>query len=293
MKEHKRIELVMLFVKLAEDLSYTKAAASLGISKGHLSEQIKKLEQHLKAPLLQRTTRNVKLTQYGTQVFTEGKHLRTKLFDIERSISSEKIEGKLRLTAPRMFAQTFLIDICTQFKSQYPDIQFEIDASYHTHDLNERDFDLGFRATVKPPEDMIAAKLFSYDHPVVAAPHYLSTHPSIVVPTDVSEHQCLTMNANSVWQFDEQKVPVTGWLSSNDNTLLKYHALKGHGLIKVASYFIQQELQTGALQQVLQQFTAQPKNHIYLFYPQLVYPAPKTKAFIAFVKHYFESPVRN
>ncbi|MCF2858231.1 LysR family transcriptional regulator [Pseudoalteromonas sp. SMS1] len=294
MKEHKRIELIMLFVKLAEELNFTKAAASLGISKGHLSEQIKKLEQQLKAPLLLRTTRNVKLTQYGMQLFAEGKNLRAKLYDIERSLSHERVEGKLRLTAPRMFAQTFLLDICTKFNSQYPDVQFEIDASYQTHDLNVKDFDLGFRATLTPPENMVAAKLFSYNHPVVAAPRYLSAHSPISSPRDLMSHQCLTMNKSSAWQFSQHNVPVKGWLSSNDNTLLKHHAIQGHGLMKVARYFIQQELQTGALQEVLPQFTSKPNNHIYLFYPQLVYPAPKTKAFVTFVKHYFdnENPIK-
>ncbi|OCQ23433.1 hypothetical protein A7985_05695 [Pseudoalteromonas luteoviolacea] len=287
MQEHKRIELIMLFVRLAEELSYTKAALELGVSKGHLSEQIKKLERQLKTPLLLRTTRSVKLTQYGHQVFEQGKRLRSELYNIERSISSEKVEGLLRLTAPRMFAQTFLLDICSQFKDLHPDIEFEINASYQTHDLNVKDFDLGFRATVNPPQDMIAAKLLTYHHAVVASSQYLSSNPSISTPEDLIEHQCLTVNSYSTWHFSQQQIQVKGWLTSNDNTLLKNHALNGFGLFKVASYFVQQELQTGELQEVLSQFTQHPSNCIYLFYPQTIYPTHKLSTFVTFVKQYF------
>ncbi|KZN30330.1 LysR family transcriptional regulator [Pseudoalteromonas luteoviolacea] len=287
MKEHKRIELIMLFVKLAEELSYTKAALALGVSKGHLSEQIKKLEQHLKTPLLLRTTRSVKLTQYGHQVFDQGKRLRAELYNIERSVSSENVEGLLRLTAPRMFAQTFLLDICAQFKAQHPNIEFEINASYQTHDLNVQDYDLGFRATINPPQDMVAAKLLTYHHALVASPQYLSNCPVLSDPEDLAEHQCLTVNSYTTWHFFQQQVKVKGWLTTNDNTLLKSHALNGHGLFKVASYFVQQELQAGELHEVLSQYTQQPNNCIYLFYPQTIYPTHKLKTFVTFVKHYF------
>ena len=76
MLEHKRIERLMLFVELAQQLNYTRAAQALGISKGYLSEQIKKLENELQCPLLLRTTRSVRLTPEGERAFEQGRRIR-------------------------------------------------------------------------------------------------------------------------------------------------------------------------------------------------------------------------
>ncbi|MBQ4876521.1 LysR substrate-binding domain-containing protein [Pseudoalteromonas luteoviolacea] len=289
MNEHKRIELLMLFVKLAEELNYTKAAKALGISKGQLSEKIKRFEQVLNTPLLIRTTRNVKLTQYGVQVFEQGKAIRTQLFNLERNINNEKVEGVIRLTAPRMFAQVYLPTLCAEFKKQHPNVEFEIDASYTTHNLNTKDYDLAFRATTTPPLDMVAAKLFDYQHIIVASQQYITTHQNINTPSDLVDHECIVINGQSCWPFNSEKVTVSGWLSSNDNNLAKQYALQGSGLIRIADYFINTELNAGLLSTVLDEYTERKSNGMYLFYPQSTLPSHKLKTFIQFVKLYFKT----
>ncbi|MDK2595275.1 LysR family transcriptional regulator [Pseudoalteromonas obscura] len=288
MNEHKRIELLLLFVKLAEELSYTKAAHALGISKGQLSEKIKRFEQVLNTPLLVRTTRNVKLTQYGVQVYEQGKLIRAQLFELERSINNDEISGVIRITAPRMFAQVYLSEICCEFKKRYNDIEFEIDASYRTHNLNVKDYDVAFRATVSPPQDMVAIKLFDYQHIIAASPNYLSETDTLSTPLDLANHTCIVVNQQKQWPFKEQSIPVTGWLSTNDNNLVKQYALQNVGLIRIADYFVKQELKTGRLISVLDEFIEKHSNGMYLFYPQTSQPAHKLRTFIQFVRAYFE-----
>lgn len=176
MNEHKRIERLILFVELAQQLNFTKAAEKLGISKSYLSEQIKRLENDLQCPLLVRTTRSVRLTQEGERALQQGLTIRSQVLQLERSVSEQHdiVKGLLRLTAPKMFTEVYLFDICQQFRQHYPEIRFEINSSYTNFNLNQDDIDIAFRATNTPPDNMVAKHLISYQHDLVATPDYLN-----------------------------------------------------------------------------------------------------------------------
>lgn len=287
MNEHKRVELLMLFLTLAEQLSYTKAAEQLGISKGYLSEKIKQLETHIKATLVIRTTRSVKLTAQGIDVYEQALRIRTQLFDIEKSTDSQQVAGVIRLTAPKMFASTLLFDICNKFKRQHPNIEFVINSSYRIFNLNQQDFDLAFRATSSPPDNMVANKLFDYEHVIVASPSYLKSSGPIDSLFDLENHQCLTVTEQTLWPFISQQVSIDGWLSGNDNHMLKHSAQQGAGLFRIANYFVKDELDSGRLVEVLQQEKIKSSGGLYMLYPQLIYPPYKLRVFIDFVKAYF------
>ncbi|QFT09947.1 LysR family transcriptional regulator [Vibrio sp. THAF190c] len=290
MNEHKRIERLMLFVELAQQLNFTKAAEQLGISKSYLSEQIKRLESDLECPLLVRTTRSVRLTLQGERALAQGLVIRSQVLDLERSVSDEHeaIKGVLRITAPKMFTEIFLSDLCQRFQALYPDIYFEINSSYTTYNLNREDIDIAFRATNTPPENMVAKKLFSYQHDLVAAPSYLEKFGEPNTLDDLQNHQCLATLHQHEWPFNSGSVHVSGWLSSNENHLLKQQAVRGSGIIRIASYYVAEEIKQGNLTPLLTHECIANGNSIYLFYPQMVYPARKHKAFVQFVQDYFE-----
>lgn len=290
MNEHKRIERLMLFVELAQQLNFTKAAEQLGISKSYLSEQIKRLESDLECQLLVRTTRSVRLTLQGERALAQGLVIRSQVLDLERSVSDEHeaIKGVLRITAPKMFTEIFLSDLCQRFQSIYPDIYFEINSSYTTYNLNREDIDIAFRATNTPPENMVAKKLFSYQHDLVAAPSYLEKFGEPKSLDDLQNHQCLATLHQHEWPFHSGNVHVSGWLSSNENHLLKQQAVRGNGIIRIASYYVAEEIKQGNLTPLLTHECIANGNSIYLFYPQMVYPARKRKAFVQFVQDYFK-----
>ena len=161
MKEHKRIERLMLFRHVATELNFSRAAEHLSISRGHLSEQIKLLEQELGTSLLNRSTRHVSLTAEGKRVLKCMESISNKLLNMERDILHEKneLEGELKITAPVLFAYRFLNDICDEFHQKHPEVTFSINTSYETYDLNKQDYDIAFRYTKILPQDMIARPL--------------------------------------------------------------------------------------------------------------------------------------
>ena len=280
MNEHKRIERLMLFVELAQHLNFTKAAEQLGISKSYLSEQIKRLESDLECPLLVRTTRSVRLTLQGERALAQGLVIRSQVLDLERSVSDEHeaIKGVLRITAPKMFTEVYLSDLCQRFQERYPEIYFEINSSYTTYNLNREDIDIAFRATNTPPENMVAKKLFSYQHDLVAAPSYVDKFGLPNSLDDLQNHQCLATLHQHEWPFKSGNVHVSGWLSSNENHLLKQQAMRGSGIIRIASYYVAEEIKQGHLTPLLTDECIEHGNSIYLFYPQMNLSSQKTQS---------------
>lgn len=279
----------MLFVELAKQLNFTRAAATLGISKGYLSGQVKKLEQELQCPLLIRTTRSVRLTREGERLYAQGLQIRSQLYQLEQSVHEEHetLTGLLRVTAPKMFAERYLFGLCEAFSRQHPGIQFEINCSYTTFNLNLQDIDIGFRATNTPPDNMVANRILGYHHLLVAAPQYLSLRGVPQTVSDLANHDCLATLHQRHWPLKSEEVRIHGWLSTNENHLLKQQALSGQGIIRIASYYVQDELESGRLQQVLPDEVIEAGNSIYLFYPQLVYPSVKLRTFTEFIKTSF------
>lgn len=291
MSNRKRIERLMLFVELAEVLNFTKAAESLGVSKGYLSEQIKKLETELQCPLLIRTTRSVRLTQEGSRAYQRGAEIRAQMLELERSLMTDhdEVSGLLRMTAPKMFAETYLFELCAKFKQKHPGISFEINSSYTTFNLSQRDIDLAFRATNNPPENMVATKLLSYGHYLVASPKYLDTYGRPATTSELNQHHCLATLHQKNWPLKSGNIPVTGWVSTNENHILKQQAILGEGIVRIANYYVEKEIEKGLLEQVLTQETLTAQNSVYLFYPQVIYPSVKLKAFVSFVREYFKT----
>lgn len=288
MLEHKRIERLMLFVELAKQLNFSKAAEKLGISKSYLSEQIKRLEQDLQTPLVIRTTRSVRLTPEGERAYHQGLGIKGAVLDLERNLFQQhnEVSGLIKITAPKMFAETKLLALCEEFKRLHPGIEFEINSSYQAFDLSQTDIDLAFRATKEPPQNMVAHKLLDYFHWLVATPEYLDNFGVPKTPRDLEQHQCLATLHQKSWPMGDYEIPVSGWLGSNENRLLKLAALNGQGILRIASYFVADEVAQGRLVKVLTSETEKMTGSLYLVYPQLIYPPAKLKTFIEFIKRH-------
>jgi len=279
----------MLFSEVAEHLSFTVAAERLNISRGHLSSQIRRLEQEMKVVLLIRSTRSVRLTPEGERVLTGMNKIRHDLLALERNAEHEgnKIEGRIKITAPALFAERFLFDIFTKFKQLHPAIEFSIDCSYTRFDLNKSDFDLAFRATSEPPQNMVAKHLISYQHCCCASPEYFTQKGLPKSLTDLKNHECFKGGNQPTWEFKQKNIPIHGWLEVNDNHMLKALALAGKGIIRVPKYLVDSELKTGKLKAIFKD--KMPKGSmIYMIHPQLINQSKRLSTFLDFTRQYFE-----
>lgn len=292
-KMHKRFERYALFSEVAQQLSFSKAAESLGISRSYLSSQIHQLEQELESSLLIRSTRSVRLTAAGEKILAKMQGINASILELEKELDHTKsaVGGLLRITAPTIFAHRYLIDICHQFQQQHPDIEFDLNIGYTREDLTKSHFDLAIRATTTPPENMVAKKLIPYQHICCAAPDYLAERGIPTHPQHLSEHNCLSDPNLRQWQFvskDNQLIEVAtdGDMLINDNLLLLDAALKAKGVIKMPCYLVKPALDSGQLQQVLTDYSM-TQSSIYLIYPPQLRRSTKLSAFVDFVQQWF------
>ncbi|WEM45088.1 LysR family transcriptional regulator (plasmid) [Photobacterium sp. DA100] len=287
MRNHKKLERMMLFNAVAKELSFTTAAKSLDISRGHLSNQITLLEKEMGVALLIRSTRSVRLTQEGQAVFEGMKIIQKALWDIERSTeqSDASIEGLIKITAPRLFCKTFLLDAIVEFKQSYPHVTFSIDCSYSKFDLIESDFDLAIRSTTKPPENMVAKKIFDYQHQCYVSQSYLKTHGPVKSIDDLSNHNCLVDSETTTWGFGNSTIPLKRWLDVNDHELLVKLAVEGYGVIRIADYSVASEVNRKQLIPLFEGAETE-RYEMYLLYPHIVHRPNRVAMFIQFLQQY-------
>lgn len=288
-REHKKFERLFLFSEVAKSLSFTEAAESLGISRGYLSEQIRQLEKDFNQALLIRTTRSVKLTPQGEMILASMSQVKSALVDLDRQIRHDHhtLEGVLRITAPSQFTKRYLLPICQEFRQQYPNIEFLIDCSYTLLDLAQNDFDLAFRATTSPPQNMVAKKLFDYGQVYCASPNYLAKYG---IPTQrdmLKKHLCLTASDKTVWTLNQETFTPKASLSVNDNHMLKDLALHNQGIIMVPEYLVDKEIAQGTLVRLFEHSNT-PQSSCYMVHPQLIHQSVKLNTFMQFTLNWFK-----
>ncbi len=292
-KMHKRFERYALFSEVAKQLSFSKAAESLGISRSYLSSQINQLEKELATSLLIRSTRNVRLTPAGEKALERMHGINASIMQLEKELDHTKsdVSGLLRITAPTIFSRRFLVDICREFQKEHPNLEFDIDIGYNRQDLAKSYFDLAIRATNNPPDTMVAKKLMSYQHICCASPDYLAQHGTPYQPDDLQTHNCLSDPNLKRWQFFDgdhiMQVDTHGDFLINDNFLLLKAAQQGKGIIKMPCYLVDPLLKTGELVQILEPYFIS-ESGIYLIYPPQLRQSSKLSTFIDFMQQWFD-----
>jgi DNA-binding transcriptional LysR family regulator len=276
----RREELVELyaFLVVAEEQSFTRAAAKLATSQSALSHTIRRLEDHLGIRLLTRTTRSVAPTEAGQRLL---KTLVPALDDIAAELSSvrelrDKPVGNIRITASDHAFDTILWPALRKFHEMYPDINVEIDASYDLKDIVADRFDAGVRLGESVAKDMVAVRIGpDLRMVVVGAPSYFARRPKPRKPQELAEHSCINLRLSMhgrlyAWELQkgrrEMKVRVDGPLIFNNTTMIVQAALAGFGLGFVMEDQVVDHLKAGSLVTVLDDWCT-PFGGYYLYYP--------------------------
>ena len=276
---------LIAFLAVAREQSFTRAAASLGVSPSALSHTMRGLEERLGLQLLTRTTRSVSPTQAGERLLrTVAPH-----FDgIEEALAAltelrDKPAGALRLVANDHAAETILWPAVERLQRDYPDITIEIDVDNGLTDIVAGRYHAGVRLGERVDKDMIAVRISpDLRMAVVGAPSYFAHHPKPRSPKDLTAHACInlrlpTLGGFYVWEFEkggkETKVRVEGPLAFNSSKLVVEAALAGSGLAFVLEDRVKAHLKSGKLIRVLADWCP-PFSGYYLYYPSRRQPTP-------------------
>lgn len=273
-----RIDLnqLQIFVHVARERSFTRAAARLGVTQSALSHSIRALEARLEVRLLARSTRGVAPTEAGERLFatvaTYFDGIDTELAAL--SAARGKPAGTIRISANDHAVEKILWPRLAKVLSDYPDIKVELNVNYGLIDIVAERFDAGVRLSDQIAKDMVAVRI-SEDvrMAVVGAPVYLAERPWPVEPHDLTKHNCINLRLSThgglyAWEFVKDgrqlQVQVDGQAIFNTTPQMLQAALDGHGLAFVPEDMVLEHVAQGRLRKVLQDWCPTfPGYHLY------------------------------
>ncbi len=276
----KRDELgdLVAFLTVAEELSFTRAAAQMGTSQSSLSHTVRRLEERMGVRLLTRTTRNVVPTEAGEKLM---KTLRPAIDEISGQIDAltamrQRPGGNIRITSSRHAAETILMPAVKRLMADHPDVNVEISVDQRFVDLVAERFDAGVRLGESIEKDMIAVRIGPELRMVVAgSPDYFARHPKPETPHDLTQHRCInlrlpTLGGLYIWEFERNGRPlnvrVDGQFVCNDVPMIIDAALDGLGLTCLPDDHLGPLVREGRLIPVLEDW-CEPFPGYHLYYP--------------------------
>ncbi len=272
------------FLTVAEERSFTRAAAKLRTSQSALSHTIRRLETRLGVRLLTRTTRSVSPTEAGERLLAT---LRPALEAIDRELVSlgdlrVKPAGTIRITTSDHAAQSVLWPVLRRLLPAYPDIHVELNLDSSLTDIVAERFDAGVRLGEALARDMVAVRIGpDLRMAVVGSPDYFATRPVPRTPHDLAAHTCINLRLDSAggfyaWELEQGdrtiRVRVDGQLAFNDVALIRQAALAGFGLGCVMEDQILDDVREGRLVRVLDDWCP-PFSGYHLYYPSRRQPS--------------------
>jgi DNA-binding transcriptional LysR family regulator len=266
------------FLAVAQERSFTRAAARLGVSQSALSHTIRGLEARLGLRLLARTTRSVSPTEAGERLLgAVGPHFA----GIAQALAvlselREKPAGTIRITSGEHAAETLLWPALAKLLPRYPDINIELIVDYGLTDIVAERYDAGVRLGEQVAKDMIAVRIGpDLRMAVVGAPAYFAQRGRPKTPRELTSHDCINIRLPTygglyAWEFEkrgrELKVRVDGQLVFNTSALRLSAVRAGLGLAYLPEDQVRSEITDGRLIRVLDDWCP-PFSGYHLYYP--------------------------
>lgn len=229
-----------IFAKVAETRSFSEAARRLKMPISTVSRRVAELEDQLGIGLLERSTRNLRLTDVGAEVFEHAQRS-AEISEAVNSIVSNQsstVSGTLRLSAPPSISDTLLVPLVSAFQTSYPDVRVQILVTDRFVDHIAEGVDLVFRLGALKDSTLVARKLLIYRHQLVASPAYIGRVKSPETPQDLLGHRLLGFSLwkpENSWTFVGEKgvtetVSFLPFLAMNDYAGLASALLEGVGI---------------------------------------------------------------
>jgi DNA-binding transcriptional LysR family regulator len=187
---------MIIFAKVVEAKSFSETARRLGMPISTVSRRVAELEDQLGVRLLDRSTRNLRLTDLGTEVLEQATRS-VEINDAVESIVSNKlanVTGTLRLSAPQNISDTMLTPLVTAFQASYPNVRVHILIAERFVDHIADGVDIVFRLGALKDSSLVARKILTYRHQLVASPDYLKGREAPEMPQDLLRHRLLSFS---------------------------------------------------------------------------------------------------
>ncbi len=281
---------LLLFFRVAEAGSFSRAAERIGLPKSTVSRRVSQLEERLGERLMLRTTRRLTLTEFGRQLLEHARQVAAEVEAVQALSAHRQARpsGRLRVSMPSDFALLLLVDMLAAFMSLHPAVSLDLDLSPRRVDLLGENFDIAVRMGDLPDDALLAARRIAvFSTGLYASPGYLVEHGEPATPEDLMAHDALRLLGRQgeavPWALTRGKqrwegVP-PGRTTANSPELLIKLAVAGVGIAAVPDYFAVPSVRHGELRRVLPEWSLPSHNAWAVFPGRRLMPA-KTRAFI-------------
>lgn len=289
---------IRAFIDVVEAEGFSSASRKVGRSKALLSKYVRELEDELGALLLNRTTRQFSLTEAGHTYYRTASDILKEidnLADLVRENNTD-IKGRIRVTAPRTFADAAIGQSLIDFVVAYPEVTLEVISDDRFVDLVEEGFDVAIRITRLEDSGLIARKISPFSLIVCASPGFLEKNGPIGHPTDLAKLPCI-IDTNgrflNNWRFENKDgsaftVSVEGRLEVNSPLAAMRAAQSGVGVAILPDFIAREAVASGSLVPILDGFISTDRG-IYAVYPHRRYLPAKVRAFVDFLSQWFKA----
>ncbi len=295
-----RFNELKVFVSVAENGGFAKAAARLRSSPPAVTRTVAALEQRVGVQLFNRTTRMVSMTEAGRRFLEHARRILTDLDVAESELAGESTmpSGHLTITSPVTMGRMMLPSIVTDFLHAHPHVTAKVLLFDRITNLIEDGIDVGLRVGQLPDSSLIARQVGEVRRILVASPAYLSKHGRPKDPTDLKRHSMIAFTGllpSREWVFGEAKtarrITLKPRFEINDAAAAIAAAEGGGGITIALSYMVARQIGERRLQQVLGSF-APSAVPVQLVYPESRLVAPKVRAFVDYAAPKLRSALR-
>ena len=284
-----RIDGLLLFVRVVETASFSKAAAELGITQPTATKAVAAIEQRLGARLLHRSTRGVAPTEVGTLYYEKCKRIAHELDEADNlaTLLQSGVGGMLRVSCSVAFGRRVLVPLAMQYMREQPSLTVDLSFDDRYVNMVEQGVDLAVRMGRLADSSLGARYLGRNPWVMVAAASYLKAHGTPRHASELSKHACLiysTVQGDDRWMLTspdatEQAVPVRGPLRSNNLSAVLAAAREGLGIAILPCYVARESVADGSVKPILERHTL-PTQEIHAVFPSPKLVPGKVSSFI-------------
>jgi DNA-binding transcriptional LysR family regulator len=255
---------LLVFAKVVETNSFSEAARRLNLPPSTVSRRISELENQLGVRLLDRSTRNVRLTEIGTEILEHARQ-GAELSDAVDNIVLSKmpaVSGALRLCAPPSISDSLILPVVSGFQAAYPNVRVQVVITERIVDQIAEDVDIAFKVGAHFDPTLEARTLLTYRHQMVASPAYIDRYGAPERPQDLPRHRLLAFSfwkPHFTWTFTEgggrqETLAFLPSIAINDYSGLVVTLLEGAGIGELPPIVRPDHMRSGRLVEVMRQW---------------------------------------
>lgn len=286
------------FAAVVAEGSFSRAAERLEMSPQLASKYVGQLEDRLGVRLLNRSTRQLSLTEAGRAYYDRVREVLADIEDMENAVGdmTARARGTLRINAPMSFGQFHLTRAIAEYQAAEPEVEVDLTLNDRVVDIVSEGFDLAIRIGRLEESSLVARPLAPVRLVVCGSPGYFQRHGVPATPEDLAAHECLRYAYASDydrWRFEQDggnySVRVSGGFSANNGDALRVAALAGRGVILQPTFIVGDDIHAGRLQTVLEDFHVAELT-VHAVYAHRQYLSAKVRTFVDFLAGYLGSP---